>query len=488
MKTLKTTVALSVFLVQAGAQALTLPEFLGEVAKRHKEFQSYDISREAAEDRRVAGDIGLAPVFTLSASYLSDEKLPSQSFGTKLTSTQYNAGLGKQFSTGTYLGVTGNLQHNVSTGVPAQLQPLIGSPDYSTGTLGVNFSQSLWKNAFGHGIRLRQERESVASSLEKQSFNLKQRQILFNAESAYWDYLYQQEDLAEKGNSLDRSRKIESWLKRRFNDGIADKADFLNAQALSASRELTLAMTRDQARASEKALRDFLELGANDKLPRLDSDFKKARSIDSMIGAGQGQVVRLDTYMSALEAKVKNAVARETKDALRPDLVLAGSYATNSYSAISQNEALSHISNPDTPTSQIQLKFSYTFDTDSKVSQEQLSRKEALAAQLQSERSMLESESSWSELQRRYAELLQQLETAERLNRLQLSRAKEQQVKLGRGRAVTSDVIISEEDAATSSLSLNRLRAEARKLEAQSRLFIRLSEADSSATSSPERL
>jgi hypothetical protein len=47
---------------------------------------------------------------------------------------------------------------------------------------------------------------------------------------------------------------------------------------------------------------------------------------------------------------------------------------------------------------------------------------------------------------------------------------------LNRGRAITSDVINSEEDAANSSLNVNRLRAEARKLEAQSRLFVRLAE------------
>ncbi|MGZ3797928.1 MAG: TolC family protein, partial [Pseudobdellovibrionaceae bacterium] len=71
---------------------------------------------------------------------------------------------------------------------------------------------------------------------------------------------------------------------------------------------------------------------------------------------------------------------------------------------------------------------------------------------------------------------LKQIEMAEHISQLQTSRAKEQALKLSRGRAVTSDVINSEEDASTSLLNLNRLHAEARKMEAQSRLFIRLSD------------
>ncbi|MBC7371949.1 MAG: TolC family protein, partial [Bdellovibrionaceae bacterium] len=460
-------------LIATSSHALTLDEYLSEVQKKHKEFQSFEVSKEAAEDRRVAGDLALSPTLSMDTSYLSDEKKPQTTGGTKLQATQYNAGVAKQFSTGTYLGVSGNLQH-LTIANPV----LPGFPsDYTTGTLAVTLSQSLWKNAFGRAVSLRRERETVSSNLEKESFNLQQRQILYNAESAYWDYMYQQEELAQKVDSLERSRKIETWLKRRFSDGISDRADFLNAQALSISRELALAVTRDQALSAEKNLRDFMELAPNEKLPALNSDFKKPRNIGELIsGATAGDIVRLDTYLASLEAQAKGLGAKEAQEALRPDLVLQGSYATNSFSTISQNDALKDIAKADAPTSQVALKFSYMFDTDAKNSQESLSRKEALAAQLKSERKILESASSWSELQRRYGELLKQIETAEKLNKVQLSRAKEQGLKLSRGRSVTSDVVISEEDASSSALSLNRMRAEARKIEAQSRLFIRISQ------------
>jgi outer membrane protein TolC len=456
------------------ASALTLEEYLGEVAKKHKEFQSYDVSKEVAEDRRVAGDLALSTTLTMDASYLNDQKIPQSTGGTKTEVYVGDVGLGKQFESGTYLGVSSSLQRFNVANVPPLYAALIPS-NYNTSTLGFTVSQSLWKNAFGHGVRLRHERETLSARLEKEGYNLQQRQILINAESAYWDYLYQQEDLAQKSDSLDRSHKIENWLKRRFGDGISDKADFLNAQALSANRELALQMTRDQARTAEQSVRDFLELGPTEKIPALTSDFKKPRGLTALIsGEGNGEVVRMDSYLASLEAKAKSAGAREAQDALRPDLVLQGAYATNAYNQTTPDEAFSNNTRSDHPTSQVGLKFTYMFDTDAKISQESISRKEALAAQLRSERRLMESASSWSELQRRYGELLTQIETAEKVNKLQLSRAKEQQLKLNRGRSITSDVVLSEEDAASSGLSLNRLRSEARKVEAQSRLFMRM--------------
>ncbi|WP_413287598.1 TolC family protein [Bdellovibrio sp. HCB337] len=473
MKNLKYSLLMGLIFTHFSVSAMSLDEFLVEVKKRNKEFQSLDVSTEAAEDRREAGDIGLSPVLTMSGGYLSDEAQP-QTLGTKLKSEQYSVGVAKEFSTGTLASISANVQHNEIDNVPAGYPAYLS--DYHAGSLGISLRQSLWKNAFGSGTRLRQQREATAATLEKQSYNLQQRQILFEAESAYWAYLLQLDESKAREESLERSKRIETWLKRRYSDGIADKADYLNAQALTASRDLLLASTRDQLVAAEKNIRLFLEMDDKEKLPALTSDVKKARDIRGLVGATNGKVVRLDAYLAALEAKTRNLGAQEVRDALKPDLVLEGAYNTNSNIQDSSTEALNKINNLDIPTAKLGLKFVYMFDTDAKVSQESLARKEALSAQLKSERKMLESEYSWGELQRRYDEMLKQITTAERITQLNISRAKEQSLKLSRGRAITSDVITAEEDASTSILTLNRLRAEARKMEAQSRLFVPLNE------------
>ncbi len=452
---------------------MTLDEFLLEVQKRNKDFQALSTSQGAADDRKEAGDIGLSPVLTLASGYLSDAKQP-QLIGTKTVSRQLSFGLAKEFMSGTQASLSANVQEVQIKDVPA------GSPaylsNYAAGSLGLSLSQSLWKNVFGSGTRLRQQRQASAADLEKQSYNLQQRQILIDAETSYWNYLYQLDELKTRQESMERAKKIETWLTRRYHDGINDRADLLNAQALTASRELLLAAARDDVAAAVQNIRVLLEMDSNEKLPPFNSDFKKARNIQALVGGDSGRVVRLDAYLAALEARTKSLGAKEVADALRPDLVLQGAYNTNSNVQANTTEALNKINKFDIPTVQLGLKFTYVFDTNAKISQESLSRKEALAAQLKSERKMIESDSFWSELQRRYGELLKRIETAERISQLQVSRAKAQTLKLSRGRAVTSDVINSEEDASTSQLTLNRLRAEARKMEAQSRLFVRLSE------------
>jgi len=472
MKIHKFPVILSLSLVSFSASAFTLEQYLGEVQKRNKAFQAASISQEAAEDRREAGDLGLSPVFTMSAGYLSDESQP-QTLGTKTTARQYSLGLAKEFSSGTKAALTGNVQQNQIANPPAGFARLA---DYAVSSLGVSLSQSLWKNFFGNGTRLRQERQSVTANIEKESFNLQQRQLLIDAEMAYWDYLYLQEELKSRTDSLERAKKIETWLKRRYADGINDKADFLNGQALTASRQLLLDSARDQVVVTEKKVRLFLEMDEKENIPNFNSDFNKPRDLRSLVGGSSGQVVRLDAYLAALEAKAKNLGAREAQDQLRPDLVLSGAYNTNSNLQDSPSSAINKMTSTEIPTTKVSLNFTYIFDTDAKVSQQSLYRKEALAAQLNSERKMVESETSWAELLRRYGEMLKQIQTAEKINQLQTNKAKEQSLKLSRGRAVTSDVVNSEEDASNSMLTLNRLRSEARKMEAQSRLFIRLNE------------
>lgn len=475
MKYFNLILSLSLIFGPLTSSAMTLEQYLGEVQKRHKEFQSLNTSQEVAEDRREAGDLGLSPVLTMAAGYLSDEKQP-QTFTTKTTGTQYSLGLAKEFSTGTKASLNAQVQKVELSGVPPAYQGFFPS-EYAVGSLGLSLSQSLWKNSFGAGTRLRQQRQATSAMLEKESYNLQQRQILIEAETAYWTYLYHQDEVKSRQDSLERAQKIETWLRRRFRDGINDKADYLNAQALTASRDLLLATAKDQLTAAEQNLRTFLELGESEKTPVLTSNFKQARDIRGLIHGNSGRVVRMDAYLASLEAKTKNIGAQEVADGLKPDLVLEASYATNTDVQNTTTDALNRLHKTDIPTTQIGVKFTYMFDTDAKLSQEALARKEALAAQLKSERKLLESDVSWTELQRRYAEMLKQIETTEKISELQTARAKEQSLKLSRGRAVTSDVINSEEDVATAVLNLNRLRAEARKMEAQSRLFIRLDEA-----------
>ena len=459
-------------------QAMTLDDYLSLVKKQNRAFISFEKSTEAATARREAGDIELSPTALIKAQTLDDRR--PQSFGTFLLNrqqiTDYTLGLGKKFSTGTQAQLSADASEtkmdaeDLSTRPPTNTTQTLGA-----GTLGISLSQSLWKDSFGTATRLRRDRQAIVESSEKQNYNLQAKQLLVDAESAFWDYLYMKQEVLIRQDSLERAVKIEQWIKRRVSNGIGDSADLYNAQGLRAGRELQLISTQDEMTAAEKKIRDTLELKEQDPLPDLQGEIGGVRGLDQMADGRGQKKVRLDSYLAVLEAKTKAISAQEVEDSYRPDLVLSGQYKTNSFES-SLGDAYQKISNTDKPTSGVALTLTWLLDGDLKNSVRQTARAEALAAALRQERKLLESQSSWSEINRRHHELTRKIQAALVASDLQTKKANAERDKLSKGRSITSEVVLAEQDAAESQLTLNKLRAEQRKLEAQGRLFITLEE------------
>ena len=248
-------VFLTAFAMSLNASAMGLDEYLQAVQKKNKTFQSLQASEEAADGRFAKADLELSPIFNMSGSLLDDKSIGAQ--GTTVTShtqvRQYGLGFAKKFSTGTQASVDGSVQALNVLGSAG------GSPfaaEMHTGTLGVSLSQSLWKDFMGKSTKLRWEREQSQRLQEKASYDLQAKQALISAEAAFWDLLYLQQELELRKESLDRANKIEAWVKRRYENGIGDKADVLNSEGLRAGRELQLLTTQDDLKAAEKAFND----------------------------------------------------------------------------------------------------------------------------------------------------------------------------------------------------------------------------------------
>lgn len=450
------------------ASAMSLEQYLDRVVKSHRGLEAMRVAREAAEDKKTAGDVSLIPVLSLSGSYLDDKKQPNQLQATEAKSTIYSAALAKKFATGTSVSLTARAMEFEN---PGAVIPTYGA--FSQGALGVSIEQSLWKDAFGRGTRLRREREETTATAEAGGYDLQSRQILASAEAAYWNYVYALEELKLRKASLTRAQRIETWIRRRVADGISDRSDMLSIQALVAGRKLALDNTEDSLVALRQEIRNFLELKEGENFPEPTAKIAQSRDMRALVGGSDGRVMRLDAWLAGLEAKARAIGAQEAVEGTRADLKLAGSYNTNSNVTDGKAaDATREWTKTDTPTSQISLTWTYMFDTDVKDAVSASARKQALSARLQAERKLLESETGWSEMERRHRELSRMIASAGNIAAIQSDRAKAFADKLSRGRAVTSDVINSEEDAATAELQLTQLRAEQRKLEAQTRLFV----------------
>ncbi|MEK2645326.1 TolC family protein [Bdellovibrio sp. BCCA] len=460
---------------QSPSFAMTLQEYLKAVEANNKSVQSLQVSTEAVELAKDAGDIELVPVLTAEAGYIND-KSPLSQFAllgsTETKTTSYSLGLGKKFSTGTMASITASTYEIENTGIQG---PQAGTlQKFGVGSLGVGLSQSLWKDFFGNATRLRWERQEASTAAAAGRFDLQKKLLLVNAEAAYWDYIYANDNLKISQASLERARRIEAWTRRRVNDGISDRADLLSAQALVSARQLQLISAEDDMAAAKRNIRDYLEYKDDKALPEITGNISERRSLTSMVdggGSGGRRVMALDAYLASLDAKAKALESRETEDQLRPDLVLSGSYNTNAVEK-DMPEATQNWTDTERPTTKVGLKLTYPFDMGPKNAAREAARKSALASKLQSERKMLESESSWIELNRRYLEMSKRIEAATEISRLQSAAAKAQTDLFNKGRSITANVITAEEDAGTAELNLSKLKSEQRKMEAQGRLFI----------------
>jgi outer membrane protein TolC len=463
--------------MQLSAQAQTqgsmdLNGFLSKVRDRHEGLKALDYSKQASDDKRESGDLELQPVLTAKAASVNDKKQPNFLGVTETKTNQYSLGLNKKFSTGTLFGISYEKTDIENPGASG-LFATFGK--YSQGSVGVSLSQSLWKDAFGNGIRTRQKRDEYVAKAEKSGYSMQERQLLIEAEALYWDNIYLKEELTQREESLKRAQKIEGWVRRRVYNGIGDKADSLNAQALVAQRQLQLLSTKDDLTANQRKIRDFMELKETDPLPEFQGRIDLERNIRDRF-RGAKKVVRLDALTAQLEAKTKSLVSEEVENANSADLNLSYSYKSNQYRAEETIPATSPAADCDgqmsCPTTTVALTWTYMFDTDVKNSAKSSARKEAMAADLRSQRKRIESDQAWQELLRRNDELTRRIEAARSIEKLQAERARAEQDKLSKGRSITQNVIQSEQDAAEADLTLIKLMAEQRKLESQVQMFV----------------
>ncbi len=448
------------------SSALTLEQYLNQVKQKNKLFQSLDASREASENRNAQADLELSPVLTALAQNQDDKSL--QTMGTVVVNhaqtRQYSLGLGKKFSTGTSASVTASVQSLKSD---YTIGAASGSSENHTGTMAINLSQSLWKDFFGEATRLRWRREQSQKTLEQASLQLQQQQALISAEASFWDLFTLQQELVIRKEGLERARKIEGWVQRRFDNGIGEKSDLLNAKGLVAARELELLAAQDDLTAAEKKFLDQMELGA-EQIPVLEAKLDQPRE---ELLKSIAKPLKLDSYMTVLESQIKSTVAQEVKDQMRPDLSLRGSYKTNGYQD-SDSAALQHMQDRDYPVTAVGLQFTWLLDWDTKSSVQNTAQKDALAAELKKQRQFVESETAWTELVRRHQELGKKIKAANLISDIQTAKAAAERERLSKGRTITSQVITAEQDAAEAQLRLTKLKAEQRKLETQTKMFI----------------
>jgi outer membrane protein TolC len=456
------TATLALFIQEA--KAISIDEYLTLAKEKNPLLKSYQYSLEAADLKREAAELDLAPMITGSWVNSNDKSRPSQ-LGTERETELFSLAITKKFFTGTLVkldAATGEF-NNKGTVPP-------GFDQYSTGSVGITVQQSLWKDFFGYGTRKKISRQEKLAEVEKLGAELQSRGALFDVEANYWDYALAQEDFKLKKANLERAQKIDRWTANRVANGISDRSDSMNAKALSALREAQYIQAEEELKAQEAKLRDNLQLAEGEKTPEINADLGAARPyLLNLIKVKN--VEKIESRMASLESEAKGLIADETVDNLRPDLAVFGNYTTTSYDR-DHSQAISDITQDDYPKNSIGVNFTWIFETGAKSATRDAAKRDALASKLKAQKKISEGKTSWSDLVRKYDVLKNSVATLEKVAGYQRERAKAEQDKLSKGRTVTSNVVLAETDAAEAEINLLRTKASLRKLEASSLFYI----------------
>lgn len=462
-----------IYVVGARAEAPTaekahpawdLEKYLDYVSESNPMLKAARLQKDAATLKKNQGDLQeLSPFLSVEGGYLNDSQettFPSQQ-GTRTVAKSYSLGISKKFSTGTTLSAQWGQAHSDIEGLAF---PFVPAWD-SRYTLAV--SQSLWKDGFGRGVRLRHEREEASARVNVLTAELQARQALVDAESVFWDMAVQILDRQQKADALKRAEKIRVWTLRRLNNGIGDRADRLQVESLLASRRVAQINSDDAFASAKQRALDTLGLPEIDLAGFKPEILSKERSLSS----GEGDPRRLDIWIQHYAAKIGESAARETNEMLRPDLSLTGAFGANARDSgigTSSSDALKS----DTSVYRVGVKLALSLDFGLKRDLRAAANAEATAARLKSDKLSRDGSSSWSELVRRHKELGASIVAMEALVKAQESQLAREQERLAVGRTTTFQVISFEQSVADSHLALLQLRAGQRKLEAASRLYL----------------
>ena len=463
--------SLSLWSSTSNAETLDLEQYMEKFTAQSPALKAHEKSVESARMKKVVADLPLAPTLTLKGNQ-NDDRRP-QNFGsafsiTRTVAKEYSASLGKLFSTGTQITLTGLAGETTSTAVVGGV-PSDAAQGYSS--LGVQLSQSLWRGGFGRSTSLRRERDEQVEKMELFNVMLKRSQTLIEAENLFWDWVFTSSQVQMAEQSFDRAQKLHAWFRNRVSNGIGDQADLLGAQVLMKTREVALNSAREDLETVRRKVVDALRVQENSVQPKVDLVF--SRKLDQLVnGSGTGQPLRLDSAIQQAQSQMQKVVALEGAESVRPDLNLIAGYKTNPTDT-SLNAASQSLGANVNPTTTVGVSLIWNLDAGVKNSVRSQSQADSLSAQFLAEKAKRDSDLAWGDLLRKHKDLSRRLEDLRLLAGWQSQKAKLEKTKLAQGRSITSTVIQAEQDAADGELNALKMAVETRKLESQARMYVR---------------
>ena len=442
MKRLKLFVGLSVLFLAMTAfgENITLEQYLELVEKNNPQLHALSASIESAKKRLEETARALTPLsLTAEGSYTDDQFSGIAGGFDNIKTTAYGIGISKQFITGTGIAVGAKGQSAQSIASPSPLQPLLTDRQTTSLAPYVSVQQSLLKDLFNGYSRAAVNASYASARANLYNLEYSRQSFIIAAKSAYWTLSYSKTMTEHRQGSLQRYEQLLDWNTRRFRLDLAERADFLQAQASQKSAELNLTLALQSERQARRAFNQYINEAPDSEKYEV-VDFDEAINRYGAIREIQKQKMRLDVLAARESAEAARFNQRAQKKNLGADLVLSGQYtANNTETDFTEPRTM------DGPVLVVGLK--YTMPLDFFKQRKVIAGYEdaAVAAQKSAESAEIGEKTDWQNLLDAWKIDLIRLEMAQTIRDFQMQYVEENRRLLQRGRTTTNALIQSEE-------------------------------------------
>lgn len=456
------------FSLSHGAFAITLEEYLNQVRENNGAVKGLKISTEAKELRRSEATLFFKPSFFLTGEYYDDQRptLAPAFQGTQTIRHSLRAGLSQNFRTGTKASLSYNYYKNQLIGVDPVLVP---NRQFFDVAPQLEITQSLWRNFLGSEFEASERAQKAQVDAARWNDQYLAKQVLINAENAYWRLYVAQTSLKVVEESLQRAKKIRDWNAERVRNNLTDESDLVQAEANLQSREMNLQDTKTEI---DTALREFNSIRqVEGEIVNLEGTKGKNSSyiLDATLPAKMKIREDVRAFLANKELALANAELGRQRN--RPNLEVYASYSMNGRDANSYGDAYDMAMSNRRPFSVYGIRLTVPLDLSALNDYKKAYAQEVTASELQFKRKQYEVDREYEILQERFANFKQRLKLAQKMVQIQQRKLTVEKRRYNQGRTTTFQVLQFEQDFAEAELMKLRFERELITVFNQLKLF-----------------
>lgn len=448
----------------ASGAELTLENFLNQVNEKNQMLNASKISSASAEKRKDEKKLLFTPSIFAQAQSVVDKKATTvvSMMGDKTDANMFTTGVMQQFD----FGLKGKLSYTLAH-TKLRNATLLNPNDFNETSLGLELSQSLWRDFWGSESKAQSDLIEGQSKIQKFSEDFKIKNILSKAEALYWGLSQMRKIIALQKDNLDRALKIKSWAQGRLKTGLGEKSDYLQADASVKFREYELKSGIQDEKTLQRTFNSLRGLESEivpESLTALDN-----LQLKSLIIPHKDDL-RDDTKVAREVQKISIANANLSIERNKPTLELYGTYILNGRDALRSN-AIDKAFTKDFTTQAIGVKFSAPIDYFNLKNNIDSYKQDQIAAELNFKQKLFDENQEWTDLTTKFEDAQAKLVLAQIIEEAQRIKVVNERERLTKGRTVTFQVLNFEQDFAQSELLKIKSETDVLNIYSQLKIF-----------------